>query len=386
VSALHKFRKDGSYRDNFRLISDNYSKPGNISILVNYLPYAELSHKEYLELMDVLEMNNFHILRVLNTICSQKEQSEKLGYNIDYILRSRKKSQNFLEQLIEEQIQENDISDHTSLFRGDSLLSNIFNIRAKENEEYLKIFSPLVRKLMSEDKIIEENIIAEYIEELFDLLKNTEVNFPISLKEFLTVIYNVSEKHFSGSNRPYIYVSSFLFLRLIIPALVTPKSFGIIEEDISETAHQNLILLTNCLRNLIYTESEFLNNSNKINKQIIQDFIKSVSSHVTNEFPNKEKGIFQNIAKIHLLILTYFDKIRNQITLEEQNEVKNFIFDVLLNGDSEGSSSDDGKKKSRRRPSFQPTPLEIKRKKLKKMKSTPAIHHGVYRKIENVVL
>ena len=45
-------------------------------------------------------------------------------------------------------------------------------------------------------------------------------------------------------------VGSFIFLRLICPALVNPRDFGLCDDTPSETAARNMILIAKCLQNL----------------------------------------------------------------------------------------------------------------------------------------
>ena len=45
-------------------------------------------------------------------------------------------------------------------------------------------------------------------------------------------------------------VGAFIFLRLICPAIVSPREFGLSEETPSETAARSMILIAKCLQNL----------------------------------------------------------------------------------------------------------------------------------------
>lgn len=45
-------------------------------------------------------------------------------------------------------------------------------------------------------------------------------------------------------------VGAFIFLRLICPAIVNPRDFGLCEEAPSETAARTMILIAKCLQNL----------------------------------------------------------------------------------------------------------------------------------------
>lgn len=45
-------------------------------------------------------------------------------------------------------------------------------------------------------------------------------------------------------------VGSFIFLRLLCPAIVNPRDFGLCDDTPSETAARNMILIAKCLQNL----------------------------------------------------------------------------------------------------------------------------------------
>jgi len=157
-------------------------------------------------------------------------------------------------------------SEHSILFRGNSMASKIIGLYVKMlGISYLKnVIQPILdvirmfesvknRKSIEIDpsKInpeqdIEENLknLKVITQQVLDGICGSADQLPSTIRAISHFVYTEVGRVFPGFE--YVGVGNFLFLRFICPALISPESYGLSEEH----RHRSILLITKILQKL----------------------------------------------------------------------------------------------------------------------------------------
>ena len=96
-----------------------------------------------------------------------------------------------------------------------------------------------------------ENIVSVYdaVTEAIERIHENRSFFTRKVRDILHLVYRKSEETHAGSG--ISMVGSFLFLRFICPALLSPKAYDIIDYDISADVLRGLVLVVKILQNVV---------------------------------------------------------------------------------------------------------------------------------------
>ncbi|KAL7714402.1 Ras GTPase-activating protein [Entamoeba marina] len=198
-----------------------------------------------------------------------------------------------------------------------NLIPTVLEIDQKKNEQ-----------LTSKDLSNHRLLLQDYCTKIIRSFETNKNELPPQIIAICNLLYTYSSLNFpSNLDLPVTLVNSYLFLRVICPALASPETSGIVTTPLTVTCHRNLLLLTKLLQNiannvteikesylketLLFTKesSNFLSNSiislittkpdipitpNKSNETTITDLFQlhSLLYSITLKFPIQNKNHF----------------------------------------------------------------------------------------------
>lgn len=246
----------------------------------------------------------------------------------------------------------------TDLFRRNSTLTRLlFNFTQDYGLEYLKSeLLAIVEEIVNEDIYFEVEkressegtaLFITYLGRIVDLIVNSFDLLPNSFKFVCSRIYQSVSSKFEDS--ALIAVGSFIFLRFICPAIVSPQQYFKIPVESSKTK-RSLMQLVKILQNMangtlstikwpgLVDDGEVLNGFNTR----IKTFLKAISTVDLTEYPFQKGSCEKPLAELrylHKFIYTYFAPIRMNFLLGKSafsvrtlhERVKKFkSFDVVV--------------------------------------------------------
>ncbi|KAI5961403.1 IRA2 [Candida pseudojiufengensis] len=222
----------------------------------------------------------------------------------------------------------------TDLFRRNSTLTRLlFNFTQDHGIDYLcKILLPTIQEIVSlkihfevekRESIEDSDLFIKYFTKIVDSIVDSLDNLPCSFKFVCGQIYQSVSVKFQDS--ALIAVGSFLFLRFLCPALISPEQFFKIPIENSKTK-RSLMQLVKVLQNMANGTvnsikwpglSSRIDVLNSLNNRIVE-FLTLVSTSKGNSYPFQKGEIEKPIAELrylHKFIYTYFTQIRMNFLL-----------------------------------------------------------------------
>lgn len=222
----------------------------------------------------------------------------------------------------------------TDLFRRNSTLTRLlFNFTQDHGLDYLKsklLF--IIEEIVNQDIYFEVEkressedtaLFITYLGRIVDLIVGSFDALPNSFKFVCSQIYQSVSTKFEDS--ALIAVGSFIFLRFICPAIVSPQQYFKIPVENSKTK-RSLMQLVKILQNMangtlitikwpgLIDDSEILSNFNTR----IKDFLTRISTVELTSYPFQKGSCEKPIAELrylHKFIYTYFAPIRMNFLL-----------------------------------------------------------------------
>ncbi|KAG5672339.1 hypothetical protein PVAND_002472 [Polypedilum vanderplanki] len=237
---------------------------GSLRLRIRYMDDLVMPAEEYSPLQELLLENEFHSVRALADLCHSNRIP--LASSLLKIFRHERKECELMKSLCQAEIARE--SDTSTLFRATSLATTLMDI-------YMR----------SECGLFLESALLDTIQKLLDSKQSAELN-PTKMEvnddactnaEFLLLILDqITQSIFTSIEAcprgvRYIcnclqkavvakwpgerlvrtrVVSGFIFLRLLCPALLNPRQFGLVQEQPSQMATRSLIMVAKCLQNL----------------------------------------------------------------------------------------------------------------------------------------
>ncbi|CAG5122423.1 unnamed protein product [Candidula unifasciata] len=226
---------------------------GSLRLKSRYQHEIIMPQDEYTSLKELLLDDGFEHIMTLSQVTGESERAT-LAYALLQIFRHERKEAGLLCALNDKEIEKED--EVSTLFRAGSLATTLM-------VQYMKMTSTnFVHKAVKESvqKIVELKQSCEldpkFLENSTDQQSNSEF--------FLRLLTDIVESIFSSIDACPIaktkwpsddtvktrVVSGFIFLRLLCPAILNPKSFNLVSENPSETAARTLKLVAKVLQNL----------------------------------------------------------------------------------------------------------------------------------------
>ncbi|KAG0674175.1 hypothetical protein C6P40_002405 [Pichia californica] len=280
------------------------------------------------------------------------------------------------------QILSNKNSRYHTIFRGNSMLSkSLEKYTVRIGHEYLeKLLGKFIETIQIEDlncecdpKIDPENYkenyqnLLKYLKYLWKRIYETTNDIPESIKiQWKNLRQNVElSVDLNDKETPFNALSSFIFLRFLCPAILSPKLYNLSKTHYSGKISRTLVLIAKVLM-VFSNRSKFQNHKDPYLIPLNEDFLKSrrnemmiyfdkvtfrkmdfnerlldmsnivdriqlnTSKDILNELPTMPFLIdkYLNIAKLVKLISNFYQIEKNQIDNNESNEEININYQI----------------------------------------------------------
>uniref|UniRef100_A0A8C9T7C2 RAS p21 protein activator 1 n=1 Tax=Scleropages formosus TaxID=113540 RepID=A0A8C9T7C2_SCLFO len=300
-------------------------EPGSLRVKARYSMEKIMPEEEYSEFKELILQKDFHVIYALAHVCGQDRSL--LASILLRIFRHEKAEASLLRTLNDREISMED--EATTLFRATTLASTLM-------EQYMKATAiPFVHHALKETilKIMESKQSCELNPSKLE--KNEDVN--LNLAHLLNILSELVEKIFMAAEilpptLRFIYgclqksvkekwptnttmrtrvVSGFVFLRLICPAILSPRMFNIISDPPSPTAGRTLTLVAKSVQNLA--------NLVEFGAKNIPD-LPDTTEHFRTD-------LSRDLAALHEICATHSDELR---TLSNERGAQQHVLKKLL--------------------------------------------------------
>ncbi|XP_052795998.1 ras GTPase-activating protein 1-like [Mya arenaria] len=317
---------------------------GSIRLRSRYIHQVIMPVEQYTSLKDLI-LNDFGNILTLADVCGSDRVS--LAKALLNLFRNERQVKVLLKNINDYYIAKEDVV--STLFRSSTLATTLM-------DQYMKMVctefvhsavkGPVCRICDSKQSC---ELNPQYLENQSELQSNSD-HFLEFLRDMVDSIFKSADKcprvlrYIFGSLQRTVsakwpedesvktrVVSGFVFLRLLCPAIIHPKSFNLITETPSETSARALKLIAKALQNLanlVESKEQFMAKANvfiKSNKQRMVDFLHTLSTGTDCvEIQDNAVGdIARDLATIHQLCATHLDDLRK--LSDSQNSVKKLI-------------------------------------------------------------
>ncbi|ODV78244.1 ras GTPase activating protein RasGAP/neurofibromin [Suhomyces tanzawaensis NRRL Y-17324] len=316
--------------------SNNKIRSIFLNVFSNMLASRELmSNKEEFSEEVIQEFSS--LTGVYGAIAEVASSSEYnlLASSLFGIFSYTQKLDNLFKILVKDEI--NNVTRSTDIFRRNSTLTRLLsNFATNHGEEYLSTtLKPFIEELVEKDITVEveraadihdTDIYIEYFTKLVDLIVGSIKSIPPSFKFICAEIYNCVKLKFEEAS--LIAVGSFLFLRFLCPAIISPETFFKIEVS-NPKVKRTLMQLVKIIQNMangslsslkwpgLTSKMEELNDLNKK----ISIFLRDVSTDDILEYPfqiTREKPI-PELRYLHKFVYHFYADIKVHYVLNDPN-------------------------------------------------------------------
>jgi Ras GTPase-activating protein 1 len=275
---------------------------GSIRLRLRYLHDLIMPADEYSPLKELILDSNLEVVRALAELCHSDRL--QLATALLRIFRFEKKEAELLSTLNRMEVEREE--ETSTLFRGASLSTALMDVYMKSvcTDFLHSAIFPTVHKIIeSRHQSCELN--PNKIESTTEACANAEFLLQV-LDDFTESIFmssgyclqrNVMQK---WPNERFVKtraVSGFIFLRLLCPAILNPRSFNLISEPPPPAASRSLIMIAKCLQNLANlvefgakeSYMEVVNPFILKNKERMVVFLDHLSSVREKPYPDEER-------------------------------------------------------------------------------------------------
>jgi len=284
---------------------------GSIRLKLRYLHDLIMPEEEYSPLKELILDSKLEVVRALSELCHADRS--QLANSLLRIFRFDKKEADLLSTLNRLEVDRED--ETTTLFRGASLSTALMDVYMKSvctDFLHSAIFTT-VHKIIESRQSCELN--PNKIESATEACANAEF--------LLQVLDDITESIFMSSeacprtlryvcyclqrnvmqkwpNERFVKtraVSGFIFLRLLCPAILNPRSFNLLSEPPPPAAGRSLVMIAKCLQNLANlvefgakeSYMEVVNPFILKNKERMVVFLDHLSSVREKPYPDEER-------------------------------------------------------------------------------------------------
>lgn len=303
---------------------------GSIRLAATYVHEIIMPVSVYEKLQDIILDKDYQVVRSLGEVLKPRDLIS-LAYTLLRIFRQNGDEINMIISIATREL--NYKEKRETLFRGNTLATKLMDQYMKMTAiSYLqKTIKEVILKIMECKQCCEldpsrvekgsnvaENLhqLYRFLEEITSSIFNSAHSCPRSLRYLFYCLRREAKRIWP--DEPYIdsrVVSAFLFLRLIVPAVINPKSHNLVNETPSQIASRTLTLVAMCLQKLanlvefgakepyLVIVNPFLQ---KYRAKMV-DFIEEIASQpdpVNNMEINKQ-DLARDLASIHEIFIKY---------------------------------------------------------------------------------
>lgn len=239
---------------------------GSIRLRIRYLDDLVMPCDEYSPLQQLLVEPELNAVRALAEICHNDRIP--LATSLLKVFRHEKRETELLRILCQAEVaRENET---TTLFRGASLATTLMDLymRAECTVFLQSAVSDTIQRILDSKQSGELNPTkmdvnddacsnAEFLLMILDQVTQSIFTSPDACPRTVRYICNCLQKavvaKWPSPNERLVrtrVVSGFIFLRLLCPALLNPRQFGLVSETPHQMATRTLIMVAKCLQNL----------------------------------------------------------------------------------------------------------------------------------------
>lgn len=239
---------------------------GSIRLRIRYLDDLVMPCDEYSPLQQLLVEPELNAVRALAEICHNDRIP--LATSLLKVFRHEKRETELLRILCQAEVaRENET---TTLFRGASLATTLMDLymRAECTVFLQSAVSDTIQRILDSKQSGELNPTkmdvnddacsnAEFLLMILDQVTQSIFTSPDACPRTVRYICNCLQKavvaKWQSPNDRLVrtrVVSGFIFLRLLCPALLNPRQFGLVSETPHQMATRTLIMVAKCLQNL----------------------------------------------------------------------------------------------------------------------------------------
>ncbi|SPP86437.1 blast:Ras GTPase-activating protein 1 [Drosophila guanche] len=237
---------------------------GSLRLRMRYLDDLIMPCEEYSPLQQLLIEPELYAVKALAELCHNDRVP--LATSLLRVFRHEKRETELIRTLCQAEVaRENET---TTLFRGASLATTLMDLYMRtECSGFLQsAVSETVQKILESKQSAELNPTkmdvnddactnAEFLLQILDLVTQSIFTSPDACPRNVRYICNCLQKAVMAKwpterlVRTRV-VSGFIFLRLLCPALLNPRQFGLVSETPQTAATRSLIMVAKCLQNL----------------------------------------------------------------------------------------------------------------------------------------
>ncbi|XP_064608385.1 LOW QUALITY PROTEIN: ras GTPase-activating protein 1-like [Liolophura sinensis] len=330
---------------------------GAIRVRLRYLHEVIMPVKEYTSLKELILSPDLKNVMAISSVVGGNDAA--FAKALLRIFRREQQEAMLLRTVNEKEIEKEELV--STLFRGTSLATTLM-------DQHMKMTAiPFIHEALKDAvvKIVESKHSCELNPEMMDNAQELEAN----KEHFLNLMNDLVEHIFKSTdhcplvlryicgclqknvqakwpNDPTVktrVVSCFIFLRLLVPAILNPKGFNLVGETPSEMAYRALKLVAKSLQNLANlvefgAKESFMTVNNlfiKRNKQRMVMFLDELSN--VPDCPNRRERVSgeqgRDLASIHQICASHVDELRKLSDTPNSSALKKLvaITDMLTN-------------------------------------------------------
>uniref|UniRef100_UPI00358F3DFB ras GTPase-activating protein 1 isoform X2 n=1 Tax=Myxine glutinosa TaxID=7769 RepID=UPI00358F3DFB len=326
-------------------------EPGSLRLKARYSLELIMPEDKYSDLQELLMQREYLAVQALARVCGQDRSL--LASTLLRLFRhygheaALLRTLNNCEILLEEEA--------TTLFRATTLASTLMEqymkstawpflkhalrdtvLRILESRQSCELNPSKLEK--GEDLLANLNHLLSLLSELVERIFQATEFFPMNLRMLFGCLQAAVQRKWPANDTMRTrVVSGFVFLRLICPAILTPKAFGIISDPPSTVAARTLLLVAKSLQNLANlvefgAKEAYMEGVNPFiiqNKQRMITFL----DQLANVGDVREMGepfrsdVSRDLALLHNLCLQHLDELR---TLSNEKGAQQHCLKKLL--------------------------------------------------------
>ncbi|XP_061427028.1 ras GTPase-activating protein 1 isoform X4 [Lethenteron reissneri] len=327
-------------------------EPGSLRVKARYSLEVIMPEDEYADFRELLQQpREYHVVQALSHVCGQDRSL--LASTLLRVFRHERQEVALLRTFNDREISMEE--EAATLFRATTLASTLMEqymkstawpfiqhalrdtvLRVLESRQSCELNPSKLEK--GEDVNANLGHLLALLSELIEKIFLSTDDFPMTLRFLFGCLQkSVQEKWPANETMRTRVVSGFVFLRLICPAILTPKAFGIISDPPSPTAVRTLLLAAKSLQNLANLVEfgakeaymEGVNPFIKHNRQRMVTFLDKLANvqELCDSPEHFKTDVSRDLAALHNVCVCHLDELR---TLSNERGVQQHALKKLL--------------------------------------------------------
>ncbi|ODN03089.1 Ras GTPase-activating protein 1 [Orchesella cincta] len=237
---------------------------GSLRLRIRYMNDLIMPQEEYSPLKELMLDTRLEAVRALADVCHSNRTT--LAHALLRIFQFENKEADLLSALVEQAIYKE--AETTTLFRADSLTTTLMDLYMKNVcEDFLHAaVKETVNRILESKQSCELNpskiepggdncanaeFLLVVLDEITENIFMAYDSCPPTLRYIFGTMQRAAMTKWPGERLVKTRViSGFIFLRLICPSLLNPRSFNLVSEPPPQMAARSLVMIAKCLQNL----------------------------------------------------------------------------------------------------------------------------------------